>query len=96
MADFGSLRHGGRMIDFGSLLQCSGEHLTPECAKTVNNIYEFNEELFEKWLDENGGDCLQDGCSYSFGGACYDLNDFGSNACSIDPESIEKAFNKNQ
>jgi len=60
-----------------------------------DNIYEFNEELFEKWLDENGGDCLQDGCSYSFGGACYDLNDFGSNACSIDPESIEKGFNKN-
>ena len=61
-----------------------------------DNIYEFNEELFDKWLDENGGDGLQDGCSYTFGGACYDLHDFGSNACSIDPESIEKAFNKNQ
>ena len=60
-----------------------------------DNIYEFNEELFEKWLDENGGDGLQDGCSYTFGGACYDLNDFGSNACSIDPELIEKAFNNN-
>ena len=60
-----------------------------------DNVYNFNEELFEEWLDENGGDGLQDGCSYSFGGACYDLNDFGSNACSIDPESIEKGFNKN-
>ena len=27
--------------------------------------------------------------------SCDYLNDFGSNACSIDPESIEKAFNKN-
>ena len=60
-----------------------------------DDIYKFNEELFEEWLDENGGDGLQDGCSYSFGGACYDLNDFGSNACSIDPELIEKAFNNN-
>ena len=58
-----------------------------------DNIYKFNEELFEEWLDENGGDGLQDGCSYSFGGACYDLNGFVSNACSIDHESIEKAFN---
>ena len=57
------------------------------------NINKFNEELFEEWLDENGGDGLQDGCSYSFGGACYDLNGFVSNACSIDHESIEKAFN---
>ena len=57
------------------------------------NINKFNEELFEEWLDENGGDGLQDGCGYSFGGACYDLNGFGSNACSIDHESIEKAFN---
>ena len=57
------------------------------------NIYKFNEGLFEEWLDENGGDGLQDGCGYSFGGAWYDLNGFGSNACSIDHESIEKAFN---
>ena len=60
-----------------------------------DNIYEFNEELFEEWLEENGGDGIQDVCSYSFGSACYDLKDFGSNACSINTESIEKAFNKN-
>ena len=58
-----------------------------------DNIYQFNEELFEEWLDENGGDGLQDGCSYFFGGACYDLDGVGCNACSIDHESIEKAFN---
>ena len=58
------------------------------------NINKFNEELFEEWLDENGGD-LQDGCSYNLDGACYDLKGFGSNACSINNESIEKAFNKN-
>ena len=58
-----------------------------------DNVYKFNEEIFEEWLDENGGDGLQDGCSYSFAGACYDLNGFGSNACSINPESIEKEFN---
>ena len=59
------------------------------------NINKFNEELFEEWLDENGGDGLQDGCSYNLDGACYDLRGFGSNACSINNESIEKAFNKN-
>ena len=59
------------------------------------NISKFNEELFEEWLDENGGDCLQDGCGYNLDGACYDLRGFGSNACSINKESIEKAFNKN-
>ena len=57
------------------------------------NIYKFNEELFEEWLDENGGDGLQDGCGYNLGGACYDLTGFGSNVCSIDHKSIEKAFN---
>ena len=57
-------------------------------------IYKFNEELFEEWLDENGGDGLQDGCSYNLDGACYDLSGFGSNACSINNESIEKAFNQ--
>ena len=55
--------------------------------------YKFNEELFEEWLDENGGDGLQDGCGYNLGGACYDLSGFGSNSCSINLESIEKAFN---
>ena len=59
------------------------------------NINKFNEELFEEWLDENGGDGLQDGCGYNLDGACYDLRGFGSNACSINNESIEKAFNKN-
>ena len=58
------------------------------------NIHKFNEELFEEWLDENGGDGLQDGCCYNLDGACYDLRGFGSNACSINNESIEKAFNK--
>ena len=57
------------------------------------NIYKFNEELFEEWLEENGGDGLQDGCGYNLDGACYDLSGFGSNACSINHESIEKAFN---
>ncbi len=57
------------------------------------NIYKFNEEIFEEWLEENGGDGLQDGCSYNLDGACYDLSGFGSNACSINNESIEKAFN---
>ena len=57
------------------------------------DIYKFNEELFEEWLDENGGDRLQDGCSYNLEGACFDLTGFGSNACSIEHKSIEKAFN---
>ena len=63
------------------------------CIRDRDNNYKFNEELFEEWLDENGGDGLQDGCSYFFGGACYDLDGVGCNACSIDHESIEKAFN---
>ena len=58
------------------------------------NINKFNEELFEEWLDNNGGDGLQDGCGYNLDGACYDLRGFGSNACTINNESIEKAFNK--
>ena len=57
------------------------------------DIYKFNEKLFEEWLDKNGGDALQDGCSYNLDGACYDLGGFGSNACSINQESINKAFN---
>jgi len=57
------------------------------------HMYKFNEELFEEWLDENGGGELQDGCSYNLDGACYDLSGFGSNACSVNKESIEKAFN---
>tara|TARA_Y100000589_G_C27133399_1_gene621522 strand:+ start:633 stop:1181 length:549 start_codon:yes stop_codon:yes gene_type:complete len=57
------------------------------------DIYKFNEKLFEDWLDKNGGDELQDGCSYNLDGACYDLRGFGSNACSINQESIDKAFN---
>ena len=59
------------------------------------SFHKFNEELFEEWLDENGGDGLQDGCGFNLDGACYDLKGFGSNACSINNESIEKAFNKN-
>ena len=57
------------------------------------DIYKFNEKVFEEWLDKNGGDALQDGCSYNLDGACYDLSGFGSNACSINQESINKAFN---
>ena len=56
-------------------------------------IYKFNEKLFEEWLDKNCGDELQDGCSYNLDGACYDLSGFGSNACSVNQESINKAFN---
>ena len=56
-----------------------------------DNIYKFNQELFEEWLDERGSR-LQDGCSYFFGGVRYDLVDFGYNGCEIDPESIEKEF----
>ena len=52
------------------------------------DIYKFNEKLFEQWLDKNGGDALQDGCSYNLDGACYDLSGFGSNACSINQESV--------
>ena len=29
--------------------------------------YEFNIELFDEWMDENGGDDLQDGCGYALG-----------------------------
>ena len=57
------------------------------------DIYKFNEKLFEEWLDKNGGDALQDGCSYNLDGAFYGLSGFGSNACSINQESINKAFN---
>ena len=57
-----------------------------------DNIYKFNQELLEEWFEERG-EFLQDGCSYFFGGACYDLAGFGENGCNIDPESIEKAFN---
>ena len=59
-----------------------------------DNIYKFNQELLEEWFDERGSR-LQDGCSYFFGGVCYDLIGSGYNGCEIDPESIEKAFNKN-
>ncbi len=55
--------------------------------------YKFNEALFEEWMDENGGEGLQDGCGYNLDGACYDLGGFGSNACSVNKESLEKAFN---
>ena len=58
-----------------------------------DDMFKFNEELFEEWLDENEGGELQDGCSYNLDGACYDLSGFGSNACSVNKESIEKAFN---
>ena len=44
-------------------------------------------------MDENGGEGLQDGCGYNLDGACYDLGGFGSNACSVNKESLEKAFN---
>ena len=57
------------------------------------DMYKFNEKLFEEWLVKNGGDTLQDGCSYNLDGACYDLSGFGSNACSVNQESINKAFN---
>jgi len=57
-----------------------------------DNIYKFNQELLEEWFEERG-EFLQDGCSYFFGGACYDLAGFGEHGCNIDPESIEKAFN---
>ena len=58
-----------------------------------DDIYKFNENLFEEWLDKNGGYALQDGCSYNLDGAFYGLSGFGSNACSINQESINKAFN---
>ena len=35
----------------------------------------------------------QDGCGYNLDGACYDLSGFGTNACNVNKESIEKAFN---
>ena len=57
------------------------------------NTYKFNEELFEEWMEENGGDGLQDGCGYNLDGACYDLSGFGTNACNVNKESIEKSFN---
>ena len=56
------------------------------------DVYKFNEEFFEEWLDKNGGDRLQDGCAYNLDGACYDLSGFGTNACYINHESIEKAY----
>ena len=59
------------------------------------DIYKFNGELFDEWLNEKGGDKLQDGCSYNLDGAYYDLSGFGSNACSVNQESVEKAFNLN-
>ena len=57
------------------------------------DLYKFNEELFEEWLKENGGDGLQDGCGYNLDGAFYDLSGFGSNSCCVNKDSIEKSFN---
>ena len=57
------------------------------------DTYKFNEELFDEWMEENGGDGLQDGCTYNLDGACYDLSGFGTNACKVNKYSIEKAFN---
>ena len=54
----------------------------------INSMRNF---LRNGWM--NGGDSLQDGCSYFFGGACYALAGFGEHGCNMDPESIEKAFN---
>ena len=62
--------------------------------KNQSGYYEFDEDIFNNWLDEFGdGDCLQDGCGYNLAGACYDLEGFGSNGCSIDKEFIEDSFN---
>ena len=55
--------------------------------------YEFNKELFEEWMDENGGDDLQDGCGYALGELAYDLEGFGTHGCIIDKEFIEESFN---
>ena len=76
-----------------SFLLKGPKEIISEWMDKEGDIFKFNMELFEEWLDDNGGDGLQDGCSYNLGGAYYDLSDFGTNACSINPESIEKNFN---
>tara|TARA_B100000963_G_C22267202_1_gene511132 strand:+ start:24 stop:581 length:558 start_codon:yes stop_codon:yes gene_type:complete len=55
--------------------------------------YEFNKELFEEWMEENGGDDLQDGCGYALGEVAYDLEGFGTHGCDIDKYFIEDSFN---
>ena len=61
--------------------------------KNTSGDYRFSEDLFEQWMEENGDDYLQDGCCYTVGETCYDLQGIGTNAASINGETIEDAFN---
>ena len=55
--------------------------------------YEFNNELFEEWMDDNDVCGLQDGCGYALGEVAYDLEGFGTHGCHIDKYFIEDSFN---
>jgi len=74
------------------ILEGPKEIISKWMKKNENNYYEFNEELFEEWMNENGEE-IQDGCGYNIEGACYDLSGFGTNGCSINKEYIEKVYN---
>jgi len=83
-----------RWIGAGFILEGPKEIISKWMIKNQSGYYEFDEDIFNNWLDEFGdGDCLQDGCGYNLAGACYDLEGFGSNGCSIDKEFIEDSFN---
>ena len=62
--------------------------------KEADGKFVFNDELFEEWMEQNGVDSLQDGCCYNLGSACYGLNGFGENGCSINTKSLEQAFHQ--
>ena len=57
------------------------------------DTYQFNEELFDKWMDDNDAWGLQDGCGYALGEVAYDLEGFGTHGCHIDKYFIEDSFN---
>ena len=61
--------------------------------KIENDKYKFDNDLFNTWMEDNGSDSLQDGCSYSLGSAWYDLEGFGENGCSINTSFIEDTVN---
>ena len=57
------------------------------------DTYEFNNTLFEEWMDDNDLWGLQDGCGYALGEVAYDLEGFGTHGCHIDKYFIEDSFN---
>ncbi len=83
-----------RWIGAKFILEGPRETIRNWMKKKSDGNYSFDEELFFDWVEENGGDQLQDGCCYNLGAVGYDLMGMGENGCSINIKSIEEAFNQ--